>query len=84
MGDKVVDHAGIIQDAMDRQPLLASLPKEMMDYSYDEESGEYVIDNAGSAPEGDARFTRLSLLKSFMIYWVSTLTGLLELLTAPR
>ena len=60
MGDKVVDHAGIIQDAMDRQPLFGNPPKKMMEYSYDEESGEYVIDNAGWGFEGDARFTRLS------------------------
>ena len=55
---KLVDHDAIIQDAMDRQPLFSGEKK--MDYSYDKESGEYVIDNAGWGFEGDARFKRLS------------------------
>jgi hypothetical protein len=60
MGDKVVDHDAIIQDAMDRQPLFGTPPRKMMDYSYDKESGEYVIDKAGWGFTGDVRFERLS------------------------
>jgi hypothetical protein len=57
---QAVDYNAIIKDAMDRQPLFGNPPKKMMDYSYDKEAGEYVIDNAGWGFEGDARFTRLS------------------------
>ena len=57
---QAIDHNAIIQDAMNRQPLFGNPPQKMMDYSYDKESGEYVIDNAGWGFEGDARFTRLS------------------------
>jgi hypothetical protein len=55
---QAIDHDAIIQDAMNRQPLFSGEKK--MDYSYDAETGEYVIDKTKFGFTGENATERLS------------------------